>query len=52
MGDSVADALQSGPDEAHQLNLHYWHRHGATLLGLMRHHGVKPAHFLALRRTP
>ena len=46
MGDYVADALSLGGDEARALNLHYWHRHGATLLGLMRHHGVKPAHFL------
>ena len=46
MGDYVADALRLGGDEARALNLHYWHRHGATLLGLMRHHGVKPAHFL------
>lgn len=46
MGDYVADALQIGGDEARALNLHYWHHHGATLLGLMRHHGVQPAHFL------
>jgi putative hydrolase of the HAD superfamily len=32
--------------EADRLRGHYWHRYGATLLGLMRHHGVKPAHFL------
>ncbi|MGE5467689.1 MAG: pyrimidine 5'-nucleotidase [Ignavibacteria bacterium] len=24
----------------------YWHRYGATLLGLMRHHGTDPRHFL------
>ena len=46
MGDYVANALNMGGDEARALNLHYWHRHGATLLGLMRHHGVKPAQFL------
>ena len=46
MGDFVADALNMGADEARALNLRYWHHHGATLLGLMRHHGVKPAHFL------
>ena len=33
-------------DEAQRLNLHYWQRYGATLLGLMRHHGVQAAHFL------
>lgn len=32
--------------EADRLRGHYWHRYGATLLGLMCHHGVKPAHFL------
>jgi putative hydrolase of the HAD superfamily len=42
----VQEALQVDADEAIRLNLHYWHRYGATLLGLMRHHGVKPAHFL------
>ena len=29
------------------LRQHYWHRYGATLLGLIRHHGVDPHHFLA-----
>ncbi|MEN9868187.1 MAG: hypothetical protein RL748_3777, partial [Pseudomonadota bacterium] len=24
----------------------YWHRYGATLLGMMKHHAVQPAHFL------
>lgn len=38
--------LQVDADEAQRLNLHYWHRYGATLLGLMRHHGVQAAHFL------
>ena len=33
-------------NEAMRLNLHYWQRYGATLLGLVRHHGVKAAHFL------
>ncbi|HRP75460.1 MAG TPA: pyrimidine 5'-nucleotidase [Rhodocyclaceae bacterium] len=33
-------------DEANALRLHYWHRYGATLLGLMRHHGTDPRHFL------
>jgi pyrimidine 5''-nucleotidase len=31
---------------ANQLREHYWHRYGATLLGLMRHHGTDPDHFL------
>ena len=29
-----------------QLRQHYWHRYGATLQGLMRHHGTDPHHFL------
>ena len=29
------------------LRQHYWQRYGATLLGLIRHHGVDPYHFLA-----
>jgi len=33
-------------DQATALRIHYWHRYGATLLGLVRHHGVNAAHFL------
>ncbi|MCE1244668.1 pyrimidine 5'-nucleotidase [Oryzomicrobium sp.] len=32
--------------EANRLRQHYWTRYGATLLGLMRHHGTDPRHFL------
>ncbi len=38
--------LALGPDEANALRMHYWRRYGATLLGLMRHHGTDPRHFL------
>ncbi|WP_341675786.1 pyrimidine 5'-nucleotidase [Niveibacterium sp. SC-1] len=31
---------------ADHLREDYWRRYGATLLGLMRHHGTDPAHFL------
>jgi putative hydrolase of the HAD superfamily len=31
---------------AHQLRQHYWRIYGATLKGLMRHHGVDAYHFL------
>jgi putative hydrolase of the HAD superfamily len=34
-------------EEAAALRNRYWARYGATLTGLQRHHGVKPAHFLA-----
>ncbi|TAH50441.1 MAG: pyrimidine 5'-nucleotidase [Betaproteobacteria bacterium] len=33
-------------DQANALRMHYWRRYGATLLGLMRHHGTDPQHFL------
>ena len=32
--------------DANALRQHYWHRYGATLQGMMRHHGTDPAHFL------
>ncbi|CAD5372550.1 Pyrimidine 5'-nucleotidase [Rubrivivax sp. A210] len=32
--------------EASALRAKYWQRYGATLLGLVRHHGVDAAHFL------
>lgn len=38
--------LRVDADEAQRLSLHYWQRYGATLLGLVRHHGIQPAHFL------
>jgi putative hydrolase of the HAD superfamily len=31
---------------AHRLRQHYWQLYGATLKGLMRHHGTDPHHFL------
>ena len=33
-------------DEANTLRMQYWHRYGATMLGLVRHHGVDGRHFL------
>ncbi len=33
-------------DEADTLRRRYWLRYGATLLGLVRHHGTKAQHFL------
>ena len=32
--------------EATRIRQDYWERYGATLLGLMRHHGTDPRHFL------
>jgi putative hydrolase of the HAD superfamily len=38
--------LQVERAEADRLRRHYWLRYGATLLGLVRHHGVDGHHFL------
>jgi putative hydrolase of the HAD superfamily len=46
MGAYMVEHLGLAPDEADRLRRRYWLRYGATLLGLVRHHGVKPAHFL------
>lgn len=32
--------------EAGAVREHYWRRYGATLIGVMRHHGADPGHFL------
>lgn len=34
-------------EQADALRQHYWKRYGATMLGLVRHHGTDPDHFLA-----
>jgi len=46
MTDYIERELQLPRDEANALRAHYLRRYGATLLGLVRHHGVKAAHFL------
>ena len=33
-------------DEADRLRRHYWEKYGATLSGMMHHHGTRPGHFL------
>lgn len=38
--------LQLDEQAANELRMHYWQRYGATLSGLMRHHGTDPEHFL------
>ncbi|WP_234414010.1 pyrimidine 5'-nucleotidase [Ideonella sp. A 288] len=42
----VQRELKLEAQEASRLQRHYYQRYGATLLGLVRHHGVKAAHFL------
>ena len=46
MTDYIVDHLAMTADDAAALRTHYWHRYGATLLGLVKHHGVKQMHFL------
>jgi putative hydrolase of the HAD superfamily len=46
MSEYVQRELRLSRDEADALRRQYWRRYGATLLGLMRHHGVEAAHFL------
>ena len=46
MSDYMVRHLGMAPHEADRLRGHYWQRYGATLLGLVRHHGVVPAAFL------
>jgi putative hydrolase of the HAD superfamily len=48
MNDYMVGELGLEPAEAARLRYHYWSRYGATLLGLVRHHGVDASHFLEL----
>jgi putative hydrolase of the HAD superfamily len=45
-GQYIQEHLELTKEESDALRRRYWLRYGATLLGLVRHHGVKPAHFL------
>lgn len=38
--------LRLSAEDAGTLRAHYWRSYGATLLGMMRHHGTDPEHFL------
>ena len=42
----IAEHLGLDEAEAVLLRQRYWKRYGATLIGLVRHHGVEAAHFL------
>ena len=46
MTDYVMRHLDLPENAANELRQAYWRRYGATLLGLMRRHGVDPRHFL------
>lgn len=47
MTDYIRRHLALDEGAAQNLRQEYWHRYGATLTGLMRHHGIDPHHFLA-----
>ena len=42
----IMDMLELDETAAFNLRQHYWRVYGATLKGLMRHHGTDPHHFL------
>lgn len=42
----VARHLGVPEAQASALRVHYWHRYGATLLGMIRHHAIDPHEFL------
>ncbi len=46
MGEYIEQHLGLSEAESNALRRRYWLRYGATLLGLVRHHGVQAAHFL------
>lgn len=46
MTDYLQEHLKLGVKEANELRIDYWQRYGATLTGLMKHHGTDPDHFL------
>lgn len=45
-GQYIEQHLQLSREESDALRRRYWQRYGATLLGLVKHHGVDAAHFL------
>ena len=46
MNDYMVRHLDLTLQSAAELRQRYWNHYGATLLGLVRHHGVKASHFL------
>lgn len=46
MTEYIVRELSMSPPQADALRRTYWLRYGATLLGLVRHHGVRAEHFL------
>lgn len=48
MAHAVATSLGIDTEAANALRTRYWKRYGATVIGMVRHHGVKAHDFLAL----
>lgn len=46
MTEAVMDMLGVDMGEAHRLRVMYWRRYGATVIGMVRHHGVNAHAFL------
>lgn len=46
MARAVATALELDAQAADELRTRYWRRYGATVIGMVRHHGVKAEEFL------
>lgn len=46
MGDYIRELLECDAARAREVQKGYFHEHGTTLAGLMRHHGVDPRAFL------
>ena len=42
----IAARLSLSEADAQTMRIHYWHRYGATLKGLVRHHAIDPHDFL------
>lgn len=42
----LQEHLKLNVQDANALRIDYWQRYGATLTGLMKHHGTDPDHFL------
>lgn len=48
MSKAVMHCLGVGEEEAHQIRAKYWRRYGATMIGLVKHHGVDADEFLRI----
>lgn len=46
MTEAIMEALDVDMGEAHRLRVKYWKRYGATVIGLVRHHGINADSFL------